>query len=100
MVWHDEESETSKWYIGFYLDGNIEQSIRVDHLVGEQDVWKRPLEDDIQEVVAEQIIPVVVDGEWKAVTGDGRSDRYMEMKYMVKNWKEIEAKKDEKESQQ
>ena len=100
VVWHDEESETSKWYIGFYLDGNIEQSIRVDHLVGEQDVWKRPLEDDIQEVVAEQIIPVVVDGEWKAVTGDGRSDRYMEMKYMVKNWKEIEAKKDEKESQQ
>ena len=99
VIWDDEERETSKWYIGFYLEGNIEQSIRVDHLVGEQDVWKRPFEDDIQEVVKVQIIPVVVDCEWIAVTGDGRSDRYMEMKYMVKNWKAIKAKNVEIESQ-
>ena len=28
VIWENEESETSKWYIGFYVDGNIEQSIR------------------------------------------------------------------------
>ena len=45
---------------------------------------------------------MLVDGEWIAATGrtgDGRSDRYMEMKYVVKNWKDIEAKKVELERQ-
>ena len=71
----------------------------MDHLIGEQDVWKRPYEDDIQEVVKEQIVQVVVNGEWIAVTGDGRSDRYMEMNYVVKNWKAMEARKVEQEGQ-
>ena len=40
---------------------------QVDHLTPKgrgREFWKRPLNDDIQNVSVQQIIPVIIDGDW------------------------------------
>ena len=68
VVW-EEDNDELKWYIGFYLGKNIDDTVRVSHLVRsskQHDLWKRKSNnsDDIQDVQKEQIISVKVIGDW------------------------------------
>jgi hypothetical protein len=66
VIW--DERGTKRWYIGFYLDDNGDGTFRVDHLMRAgtgDDIWQRPPgTDDIQETIAQQIVPVTVSGTW------------------------------------
>ena len=66
VIW--DRRKVRRWYIGFYIDTNGDETFRVDHLdrAGAGDkYWKRPTGyDDIQDTSEEQVVPVDVRGEW------------------------------------
>ena len=75
VVWH-ERGGTPEWYLGFYLDANDDDTVRVDHLksclvkdkrgrmVKCDFQWERPKDDDLQDVEDEQILSIKPLGDW------------------------------------
>ena len=85
----DENETTRRWYLGFYMSGTIDTTLKVDHLAPDcsgKEYWKRPQIDDIQEVLVHQIVPITIDGEWV------QSPSSRSLLFQVKNWKDVEAK--------
>ena len=74
VVWHERGNPV--WYLGFYLDENDDDTMRIDHLkrcevydkrgrkVKSDIEWERPQTDDIQDVVEEQILSCIPVGDW------------------------------------
>ena len=68
VVW-DEPGDKKQWYIGFYL-GEADKTntfFRIDHVQRKgraDDIWQRPVIDDVQDVDISQIIPCVIEGSW------------------------------------
>ena len=89
VVW--DIGNVKDWFVGFYLDGNGDETIRVDHMAKKgnacKDKWIRPRQEDIQDVVEQQILPCNVVGEWDMST---RSDVFI-----VQNAAEIQESFDE-----
>ena len=53
-----------KWFIGFFL-GENEDMLRLDHLIGSNTDWKRPLHDSIQnEMKPQQVVRFNVKVDW------------------------------------
>ena len=49
------------------MDENSDGSFRIDHLQRDErslGIWKRPIHDDIQDVVMSQILTTEINGEW------------------------------------
>ena len=68
----------------------------IDHLTEADGEWIQPKHKEIFEVNVSQILPVAIQGDWVMVSGG--SERSTSMKYVVINWKEIDAKKMKLES--
>ena len=68
----------------------------IDHLTGAGGEQIRPKHEEISEVIESLILPVAIQGDWVMVSGG--SERSTSMKFVVSNWKEIDAKKMELES--
>ena len=74
VVWH--ERGNPEWYLGFYVDDNGDNTVRVDHLkrcfvrdkrgrqVKSDYHWERPKTDDLQDVEEEQILSCKPVGDW------------------------------------
>ena len=63
-----DEGQTRSWYVGFFIDENDDGTFRIDHLTkhsNTNDTWARPNgRDDIQNTLAQQILPLKVQGDW------------------------------------
>ena len=72
------------WFINFYVDHNYDGTFKVDHLKrpnAGDNIWVRPIDDNIKDVTDVQVLPVNVSGEW---------DFSMEVpQYIIKNATEI-----------
>lgn len=71
VVW--DVRNKKKWYVGFYLDKNDDETFRIDHLERvngrENKIWQRPSgRDDIQHADEIQILPMNVLGTWDLST--------------------------------
>lgn len=85
----DETETTKRWYLGFYLNGSMDTTLKVDHLTPDREgkeYWKRPAIDDIQDVFVHQVVPITIDGEWV------QSSSSRSLLFQVKNWQDVEEK--------
>ena len=52
VVWDNDDGRN--WYLGFYLDKNMDGTVRIDHMeqlsTSANGTWTRPSSDDIQDV--------------------------------------------------
>ena len=85
----DETETTKRWYLGFYLNGSMDTTLKVDHLTPDREgkeYWKRPAIDVIQDVFVHQVVPITIDGEWV------QSSSSRSLLFQVKNWQDVEEK--------
>ena len=70
VVWQEEDG--LQWYLGFVCKELEDNKYRVEHLERypstQNDFWRHPQDDDIQDVSKEQILPFKVDGGWNVKT--------------------------------
>ena len=67
IVW-DNKGNTRQWYIALYIDDSNDGTMRADHseryTQNCDNEWKRPPNDDNQDIRPEQYVPCVVEGMW------------------------------------
>ena len=63
-----DEGQTRSWYVGFFIDENEDGTFRIDHLTKHSNTngtWACPNgRDDIQNTLAQQILPLKLQGDW------------------------------------
>ena len=75
VIWY-ERGGNPEWYLGFYVDDNDDNTVRVDHLkrclvkdkhsrqMKCDHQWERPKTEDLQDVEEEQILSCKPVGDW------------------------------------